>query len=146
MAHAAGAGDAPSEAGSRMKNLLGASPEVGQQKAEGASLGVPGGVTGPSTPQSAAPGRADIRQDLEATLRNQGFVVEDDGQNVRLRAKTGGGKGSGLSASDIVRLAAELDGGILPPEKRIHCPKCDAVVPPGQAKCQWCGASMTQAG
>jgi hypothetical protein len=50
-----------------------------------------------------------------------------------------------LSPSEIVRLAAELDGGIAPPEKRVHCPKCDAVIPPGHSKCQWCGTTLSEA-
>lgn len=55
----------------------------------------------------------------------------------------GRGKATGqLSATDIVRLAAELDGGVLPADQRRHCPHCDAVVAPQAGRCEWCGKSL----
>jgi len=140
----------PPDPGMRLRHLLASAPD-GENTVPPVSprAGQPGEAPPPTSQESAPKGqtpRADVRQDLEASLRNQGFVVEDDGQSIRLRAMTGGRKGPGLSASDIVRLAAELDGGVPPPEKRVHCPKCDAVIPLGQVKCQWCGATISPAG
>jgi len=144
------AGEVPAEPGMRLKHLLTASTGGERQPSPDRSSGEPSGEAPRPTAQENAPKsqpvRADIKQDLEASLRHQGFVVDDDGQNIRLRAVTGAGRGPGLGPSDIVRLAAELDGGIPPPEKRVHCPKCDAVIPSGHSKCQWCGTTLSQAG
>ena len=140
------ASEPPPDPGMRLKHLLAASPEGENPAAPDPLRDNPfREAAPPSSPEKGQAARADVRQDLEASLRNQGFVVEDDGQNVRLRAMTGGRKGPGLSASDIVRLAAELDGGVPPPEKRVHCPKCDAVIPSGHSKCQWCGTTISPA-
>jgi hypothetical protein len=41
-----------------------------------------------------------------------------------------------------VRLAAELEGGVVPLEERIHCPVCDAVISPTDRICQWCSEPL----
>lgn len=61
------------------------------------------------------------------------------GANINGELATGVSDISSMSPYDIVRMAADLEGGIVPPEKRIHCPKCDAVVPLGDSQCQMCG-------
>jgi hypothetical protein len=61
------------------------------------------------------------------------------GVNINGDLATGVSDISSMSPYDIVRMAADLEGGIVPPEKRIHCPKCDAVVPIGDLQCQMCG-------
>jgi len=76
---------------------------------------------------------------------DQGIIVEEDARGLRLTGKPvrGRGKQTGqLSATDIVRLAADLDGGVLPPEQRRHCHHCDAVVPLQATRCEWCGKSL----
>ncbi len=95
-------------------------------------------------PAQPGPSPVDQHDGLVESLRRQGFVVTEDARGVRL-----GGlpsprfKGSSeLRPGDIVRLAADLDGGVLPPEKRVHCPKCDAVVPAGSPRCQWCDTPL----
>jgi hypothetical protein len=61
------------------------------------------------------------------------------GENINSDLSTGVSDISSMSPYDIVRMAADLEGGIVPPEKRVHCPKCDAVVPMGDSLCQMCG-------
>jgi len=81
--------------------------------------------------------RAEARRQ---SLSRQGFVVQEDAHGLRLSgvASRPGGLGSQLSPYDVIRLAAELEGGVIPVEQRKHCPKCDAVVNPGDKRCQWC--------
>lgn len=81
--------------------------------------------------------RAEARKQ---SLSRQGFVVEEDAHGLRLSgvASRPGGLNSQLSPYDVVRLAAELEGGVLPIEERKRCPNCDAVVNPGDKRCQWC--------
>jgi hypothetical protein len=78
------------------------------------------------------------------TLSRQGFVVQEDAHGLRLSgvASRPGGLSSQLSPYDVVRLAAELEGGIVPVEQRKRCPKCDAVVNPGDKHCQWCSETL----
>ena len=81
--------------------------------------------------------RAEARKQ---SLSRQGFVLEEDAHGLRLSgiASRPGGLRSQLSPYDVVRLAAELEGGVVPMEERKRCPKCDAVVNPGDKRCQWC--------
>jgi hypothetical protein len=80
-----------------------------------------------------------LSEDYEQSLRAQGYVITEDARGIRI---TGAPKASGtpdLSATDLVRMAAELDGGVLPEDKRIPCPQCKATIPPNMQQCQWCG-------
>ena len=81
--------------------------------------------------------RAEARKQ---SLSRQGFVIQEDAHGLRLSgiASRPGGLRSQLSPYDVVRLAAELEGGVVPMEERKRCPKCDAVVNPGDERCQWC--------
>jgi hypothetical protein len=81
--------------------------------------------------------RAEARKQ---SLSRQGFVIQEDAHGLRLSgiASRPGGLRSQLSPYDVVRLAAELEGGVVPMEERKRCPKCDAVVNPGDKRCQWC--------
>jgi hypothetical protein len=74
------------------------------------------------------------------SLNRKGFILDEDSRGLRLSsvASRSAGPGAQLSAYDIVRLAADLEGGILPVEQRKRCPKCDAVISPGDKRCQWC--------
>jgi hypothetical protein len=81
---------------------------------------------------------------MRRALREQGFILDEDAHGLRLsayasRRPTGG---PGLSPYDVVRLAAELEGGIVPSEERVRCPSCDAVAPPGADRCQWCSQPL----
>jgi hypothetical protein len=85
--------------------------------------------------------RAEARKQ---SLSRQGFVVEEDAHGLRLSgvASRPGGLSSQLSPYDIVRLAAELEGGVVPIDQRKRCPKCEAVVNPGDKRCQWCSEPL----
>ncbi len=86
-----------------------------------------------------------LREQLTDSLTRQGYVLSEDAHGVRITGAPRSGGTGGLSASDVVRMAADLDGGILPTEKRARCPKCDAVVPRDAARCEWCGQTLTPA-
>ena len=86
----------------------------------------------------------EISENLVQSLRSQGYVIDQDAHGVRISGDLiDSGSGSDtMSPYDVVRLAADLEGGVLPLDERIHCLKCDAVIPPGETNCQWCGESM----
>lgn len=77
-------------------------------------------------------------------LRSHGYGIDVDSQGLRLtntsaeRSK----KSSALSPYDVVRLASELEGGVVPVEERIHCPACEAVILPTDKICSWCSAPL----
>ena len=83
----------------------------------------------------------EISENLEKSLRSQGYVIDQDAHGVRISGDLiDSGSGSDtMSPYDVVRLAADLEGGVLPPDERVHCLKCDAVIPSGATNCQWCG-------
>jgi hypothetical protein len=87
------------------------------------------------TPPTASKKANEISQDLETSLRERGYIVDQDAHGVRIR---GDPNGETLSSYDVVRLVADLEGGVVPIDQRRHCPKCDAVVPVGETRCQWC--------
>jgi hypothetical protein len=77
---------------------------------------------------------------LTEALRDRGYVIDQDAHGVRISGGPSGGLDSEtVSAYDVIRMAADLEGGVLPLDERVHCLKCDAVIPPGEAVCQWCG-------
>ncbi len=85
---------------------------------------------------------ANLHDTLEHSLRDQGFVLEEDSRgSVRfsgdLRSNTGA-----LSPYDIVRMASDLDGGVQHTTELRHCPDCQAAAPSGVTVCEWCGASI----
>jgi hypothetical protein len=83
------------------------------------------------------------RELMRRSLLDMGYVLESDGRGLRLTqiaiART---RSSDLSPTDIVRLAAEMDDGLLPPEERIRCPRCDAVIGAQDSRCQWCSEPL----
>ena len=72
-----------------------------------------------------------------STLREQGYVVSGDAHGARLTATPG--KSDVFSPSEIVKLAADLDGGVQPQTKLPICSNCQAASPIGELQCQWCG-------
>jgi hypothetical protein len=90
----------------------------------------------------AKPSTGPLREELADSLRQQGYVISEDAHGVRIGGAPRSHVSGGLSASDVVRMAADLDGGPLPAEQRIRCPKCDAVVPRQAARCEWCGEAF----
>lgn len=97
-------------------------------------------LSGEATPSRSPHDK--FSEDIASSLRAQGYVLDQDPRGVRISGDfVPSGSGSGeMSSNDIVRLAADLQGGVLSPEDRVHCTKCDAVIPANDSKCQWCGA------
>ena len=94
-------------------------------------------------PTPGVQGTAQLREDMAKALRDQGYVLSEDARGLRISgAPVQRGKTTGeLSVSDVIRMASDL-GGSLPAEKRIHCPKCDAVVANDVGRCPWCGQAI----
>jgi hypothetical protein len=90
---------------------------------------------------SVGPGLSD---DLAKALRDQGYVIHNDGKGVHLGGAlvSRGGPSTPISPYDVVRMAADMEGGVSPPEKLLPCPQCEALVPPGEKRCQWCDTSI----
>jgi hypothetical protein len=77
---------------------------------------------------------------LFESLRGRGYVIDQDAHGVRISGGPSGGLDSEtFSPYDVIRMAADLEGGVLPLDERVHCLKCDAVIPHGEGRCQWCG-------
>ena len=72
-----------------------------------------------------------------SSLREQGYVVSEDARGARFAATPG--KASELSSSDVVKYAAELDGGVKPQANLPICGECQSASPVGAENCQWCG-------
>lgn len=84
-----------------------------------------------------------LRDDLAQELRRQGYAIHEDARGVRIGGGLPGrGSAAGMSPYDVVRMAADLEGGLPSPDKLKRCPKCEAVVPPGDNRCQWCGTPI----
>jgi len=82
----------------------------------------------------------ELREDSAQALRGLGYTVSEDTHGVRITgAPRAGGPPASLSPSDVVKLAAELEGGVKPRGQLPVCPKCQGLSPIGAAKCQWCG-------
>lgn len=79
----------------------------------------------------------DFDDSTTSRLREQGFLVSEDAHGARLTGSTG--QATDLSASDVVKMAADLDGGVQNRTALPICPKCDSASPIGDTNCQWCG-------
>lgn len=81
-----------------------------------------------------------LSEDLAKALRDQGYVIHEDSQGVHLGGAlvSRGGTPAPISPYDVVRLAAETEGGLTPPDELARCKKCDALIPAGDERCQWC--------
>lgn len=78
---------------------------------------------------------------LSSALRDQGYVIEEDAGGIRLSGDLNR-RGSNLSPLDVIRMAADLDGGLPSTDKLRNCPKCEAVIPPNENRCAWCGIDL----
>ncbi len=90
-----------------------------------------------STEEPKAP---NFNDNTASSLREQGFLVSEDARGARLTGSTG--QTSDLSASDVVKMAADLDGGVQPRTTLPICSKCEAASPIGDKNCQWCGEPL----
>jgi uncharacterized Zn finger protein (UPF0148 family) len=86
------------------------------------------------------PRNEQFSETMTEALRDRGYVIDQDAHGVRISGGPSGGLDSEtVSPYDVIRMAAELEGGLLPLDERVHCLKCDAVIPPDKSICQWCG-------
>lgn len=83
----------------------------------------------------------ELREDIAASLREQGYVISHDGHGLRISSElsSSGREQAPMSPYDIIRIAADLEGGVMSAEERRHCGKCQAVIPIGDDQCQMCG-------
>lgn len=90
--------------------------------------------------------RSEFGEDTAQALRGLGYTVSQDLHGARISgAPRVGGPPAALSPSDVVKLAAELEGGVKPRGQLPVCPKCQGLSPIGQSKCQWCGEPLPTA-
>lgn len=83
-----------------------------------------------------------LRPETVESLKARGYQVIEDARGARL---TGGdSRSSDFSPYEMVRMAAEQEGGVQPREKLPICPECQAASPVGSERCQWCGAELPQ--
>lgn len=77
-------------------------------------------------------------------LRSHGLSMGVDSQGLRITSPSSRYKRSSseLSPYDIVRLASELEGGVVSLEERVQCPHCHAIVLPKDTICQWCSTPL----
>lgn len=77
-------------------------------------------------------------------LRSHGYILDLDSQGMRLTSISTGrsNPAANLSPYDVVRLASELEGGVVPVEERIKCPACEAHILPTDKICSWCSAPL----
>jgi hypothetical protein len=85
-----------------------------------------------------------LSNDLAQALRDQGYVIDEDSHGLRIGGNlTSRGQDPGkMSPYDILRMASDLDGGIQKHDELRRCPHCDAVLPRGQTRFDWCGTSV----
>jgi len=76
-----------------------------------------------------------------SSLRDQGYIVSQDARGARLSATPG--QAADFSPSEVVKLAADLDGGVQPQAKLPICSNCQSASPVGDTHCQWCGAPFS---
>ena len=86
-----------------------------------------------------------LSDDLAKALRDQGYVIHEDSKGMHLGGAliSRGGSSAPLSPYDVIRMAADMEGGIASPNELIRCKKCDALIPHGDERCQWCGETVT---
>lgn len=85
-----------------------------------------------------------LSDDLAKALRDQGYVIHEDGSGMHLGGAlvSRGGTPAAMSPYDVIRLAADMEGGLAPPNELLRCKKCDALIPHGDERCQWCGETV----
>ena len=82
-----------------------------------------------------------VSPSLDLSLRDRGYVFHQDAHGLRFGGDIiGRGPGTGrLTPLDVIRLAAELDGGLPGEDEKTVCPQCQAVVTRTEPRCTWCG-------
>lgn len=85
-----------------------------------------------------------LSDDLAQALRDQGYVIDQDARGMRISGSlTRRGSDPGkMSPYDVLRMAADLEGGLQKLGERRRCPNCEAVLPKGHTNCDWCGTPV----
>jgi hypothetical protein len=87
--------------------------------------------------------KPEFRKETVEQLRNSGYQVTEDQAGARITAVPQSGRTpEELSPSDVVRMAAELEGGVKPSTKLPMCTACQSASPVGSTTCQWCGEPL----
>jgi len=86
-------------------------------------------------------GSPSFSEPTASSLRGQGYIVSQDARGARLSATPG--QAADFSPSEVVKLAADLDGGVQPQAKLPICSNCQSASPVGETHCQWCGAPFS---
>lgn len=81
-----------------------------------------------------------FRPETVESLKARGYQVTEDARGARISG--GSSRSPDLSPYEMVRMAAEQDGGVQPRAKLPICPECQAASPVGEKRCQWCGADL----
>lgn len=82
-----------------------------------------------------------FRPETVESLKARGYQVTEDARGARI---TGGdSRSSDFSPHEMVRMAAEQEGGVQPRHKLPICPECQAASPVGAERCQWCDAELS---
>lgn len=83
-------------------------------------------------------GTKPLREETIQSLRDRGYIITEDSRGPRISGRTYSSRGDTgkLTPSEVVRIAAEMEGGIHPNQKR--CEHCDALSPRDSTTCQWC--------
>jgi hypothetical protein len=89
----------------------------------------------PDTPTEELP------RNVTDSLRDRGYVISEDARGFRISGMpyTGRGDTAELTPGEVVRMAAELEGGTGDISELQDCPNCQAKSPSAADTCQWCG-------
>lgn len=80
----------------------------------------------------------ELPDQMQQYLRQRGYFVSAEHGGPRL-SPAGRRPGSAdLSPYELVRMASEMDEGVLEPERRAKCPHCQAVIAADTSHCPWC--------
>lgn len=84
-----------------------------------------------------------FRSETIEQLRGSGYFVTEDSSGARISAvPQANRKPDDLSPTDVVKMAAELEGGVKPKTELPMCGACQSASPVGSTTCQWCGEPL----
>jgi CheY-like chemotaxis protein len=89
--------------------------------------------------------KPEFRKETVEQLQGAGYYVTEENNGARIGAVPGSSRSlEELSPSDVVKMAAELDGGLKPQTTLPMCAACQSASPIGSTTCQWCGEPLPQ--
>lgn len=93
--------------------------------------------------RSGQDNNAGFRSETIEQLRGSGYYVAEDSSGAHINAvPQANRKPDDLSPSDVVKMAAELEGGVKPKAELPMCGACQSASPVGSTTCQWCGEPL----